>query len=78
MTKNDLVLLLESSSPLDYPTQTPLVSFISLCALLEVGFILPLENLSLTDIDHVRSMKSSVYPTSKRGGITGQSESKTC
>ena len=36
MTKNDLVSLLESSSLLDFPIQTPLVSFISLCALHEV------------------------------------------
>ena len=76
--KDDLVSLLESSSPLDYPIHTPLVSFISQCTLHEAGLILSLRTLTLTYIDHVISMKSSVYPTLKRGGITGQSETKTC
>ena len=78
MTENDLVSLLESSSPPDYPIQTPSVSFISSCALHESGLILSLETLTLTDKYHVRFMKFSVYPTPKRGGITGQSETKTC
>ena len=51
--KNDLVSLLKSSSPLDYPIKTPLVSFISL------SFIL-WGTSTLTDIDHVSIMKSSV------------------
>ena len=50
----------ESSSPLDYPILTPFVSFISLCALFEVGRIHSLGTLTLTDIDHVSIMKSSV------------------
>ena len=68
----------ESSSPPNYPIQTPLVSLISLCALLKDGIILSLGTLTLIDIDHVISMKSSVYPTPKRGGITGQSDPITC
>ena len=74
MIKNDLVSLLRSISPLDYPILTPLVSFISLCAFVEVGLILSLGTLTLTDIDHVRIMKSSVFPTPKRGGITDKSD----
>ena len=76
MIKNDLVSLLKSSSPLDYPILTPLVSFISLCASFKVGLIHSLGTLTLTDIDHVRHMKSTVSPTPKIGGITGQSEPK--
>ena len=57
MIKNDLVSLLKSSSPLDYPILTPLVSFISLYALLEADLILSLGTLTLTDIDHVSIMK---------------------
>ena len=68
----------ESSSPLDYPILTPLVSFISLCASFEAGLIHSLGTLTLTNIDHVSIMKSSVFPTPKRGGITGQSDSITC
>ena len=70
MTKNNLVSLLKSSSPLDYPILTPLVSFISLYASFEVVLIHSLGTLTLTDIDHVSIMKSSVCPTPKRGGIT--------
>ena len=70
MTKNDLISLLESNSPLDYPILTPLVSFVSLSALFEVGSS---ETLNFTDIDHVSIMKSNVYPTVKRGGITVKS-----
>ena len=77
-TKNDLVLLHKYSSPLDYPTQTALISFILQCTLNEVGLILSLGNLRLTNIYHVRIMKSSVHPKLKRGGITCQSETKTC
>ena len=76
MTKNDLMSLLESNSPLDYPILTPLVSFVSLCASFEAGLIHSLGTLTLTDIDHVSIMKSSVSLTLKRGGITGQSDPK--
>ena len=68
--------LLESSSPLDYPILTPLVSFIYLYDSFEAGLIHPLGTLTLTDIYHVSIMKSSVSPTPKRGGITGQSDAK--
>ena len=68
----------ESSSPIDYRILTPLVSFISLCDSFEAGLIDSLGTLTLTDIDHVSIMKSSVFPTLKRGGITGQSDSMTC
>ena len=57
MIKNGLVSLLKSISPLDYPILTPLVSFISLCASVEVGLIYYLGTLTLTDIDHVSIMK---------------------
>ena len=76
MTKNDLMLLLESNSPLDYPIITPLVSFISLCASFESDLIHSLGTLTLIDIDHVIIIKSSVSTTRKRGGITGQSHPK--
>ena len=76
MIKNDLVSLIRASSPLDYPILTPFVSFISLCTSLEAGLIHSWVTLTLTDIDHVRIMKSSVSPTSKRGGITSQSYPK--
>ena len=76
MISNNLMSLPESSSPLDYPILTPFVSFISLCASFEVGLILSLGTLTLTDIDHVSIIKSSVSPTPKRGGITGQSDPK--
>ena len=66
----------ESSSPLDYPIITPSVSFISLYDSFEAGLIHSLGTLTLTDIDHVSIMKSSVFPTPKRGGITGQSDPK--
>ena len=65
-----------SSSPVDYPTLTPLVSFISLCASFEAGLIHSLGTLTLTVIDHVSIMKYSVSPTPKRGGITSQSDPK--
>ena len=74
MTKNNLVSLLKSSSPLDYPILTALVSFISLCLFFEVFFILSLGTLTLADIDYVSIMKSSVFPTPKRRGITDQSD----
>ena len=60
MNKNDLLSLLESNSPLDKPILTPLVSFVSLCASFEAGLIHSLGTLTLTDIDHVSVMKSSV------------------
>ena len=60
MIKNDLVLLFESRSPLDYPILTPLVSLISLCALFEAGLILSLRTLTLTEIDCVSIIESSV------------------
>ena len=75
MIKNDLVSLLKSISPPDHTILTPLVSFISLCASFEVGLFHSLGTLTLTDIDHVSIIKSSVYPTLK-GGITGQSDPK--
>ena len=68
----------ESSSPLDYPILTPSVSFISLYDSFEADLIHSLETLSLIDIHYVKIMKSSVSPTPKRGGITGQSDSITC
>ena len=60
MTKNNLVSLPKSRSPLDYPILTHLVSLISLCAFVEADFIVSLGNLTLTNIDHVSIMKSSV------------------
>ena len=60
MTKNDLISLLESNSPLDYPILTPLVSFISLCASFEAGLIPSLGILTVTNIDYQSIMKSSV------------------
>ena len=60
MTKNDLVSLLKSRSPLDYSILTPLVSFNLLCAILEADLIPSLGTLTLTDIDDVGIMKSSV------------------
>ena len=74
MTKNDLMSLLESNSPFDYPILTPLVSFISLCASFKVGLIHSLGTLTLTNIDYASIMKSSVSPTPNRGVITGQSD----
>ena len=76
MDKNDLVLLLTSRSPRDYPILTPLVSFISLCASFKADLIHSQGTLTLTDIDHVSIMKSDDSPTPKRGGITGQSDPK--
>ena len=64
----------ESSSPLDNPILTPSVSFISLYDSFEVGLIHSLGTLTLTDIDHVSIMKSSVTPAPKRGVITCQSD----
>ena len=65
MIKNDLVKLIKSRSPLYYPILTPLVLFISLCASFEASLIHSLGTLTLTDIDHVSIMKSSVSPTPK-------------
>ena len=76
MTMNDLVSLLKSSSRIYFPILTPLVSFISLCASIEADLIHSLGTLTVTDIDHVSIMKSSVSPTSKRGAITGQCDLK--
>ena len=76
MTKNELMSLLESNSPFDYPNLTPLVSFISLCVSFEADLIHSLGTLTLTDIDHVSIKKYNVSPTPKRGGITGQSDPK--
>ena len=75
-TKNDLMSSLESNSPLDYPILTPFVSLVSLCASFKVGLIHSLVTLTLTNIDHVSIMKSSVSPTPKRDGITVQSDPK--
>ena len=52
--------LLEYNSPFDYPIVTPLVSFISLCASFEGGLIHSLGTVTLTHIDPVSIMKSSV------------------
>ena len=41
----------------------------------EEDLILSLGTLTLTIIDHVSIIKSSVFPTPKRGGITGKSDS---
>ena len=60
----------ESSSPLDYPILTPLISFISIYASFEDGLIHSLETLTLTEIDYVSIMKPTVSPTVKRGRIT--------
>ena len=77
MTKNDLMSLLESSTRLDYPILIPLVSFVTLCASFEAGLIHSLGSLTLTNIDQVSIIKSSVKkPTPKRGEITGQSDLK--
>ena len=76
MIKKDLVSLLKCSSPLDYPILTPLVSFILLCASFEAGLSYSWGTLTLTELDHVSIMKSSVCPTLERGGITGQSDPK--
>ena len=56
----------ESSSPLDYHILTPSVSFISLYDSLDADLIHSLRTLTLTDIDHVSIMKSSVSPTPKK------------
>ena len=61
-------------SPPDCHAQTPSVSFINYLSYFEADLIISLEILTLTDIDHVSIMKSSVCPTPKRGGITGQSD----
>ena len=76
MIRNNLISLAESSSPLDYPILTPSVSFISLYDPFEADLIHLLGTLTLTDIDHVRIMKSSVSPTQITGGITVQSDTK--
>ena len=75
MIKNKLVLLLKSSSPLNYPLITPLVSFISLCAFIQAGLILSFGTLTLKDIDQMSIMKSTIFSTPKRGVITGQRDS---
>ena len=66
MTKNDLISLLESNSPLDYLILTPLASFVSLCALFEGGLNHSLETLTLTDIDHVSILNSSVMKPQRK------------
>ena len=76
MTKNNLESLLMSRSPFNYHILTPLVSFIQLCASFKAGLIHSLGILTLTDIDHVSILKSSVCPKPKRGEITGQSDPK--
>ena len=65
MIKNELVSLLKAISHVDYPILTPSVSFISLYDSFEAGLIHSLGTLTLTDIDHVSIMKSSVSPTPK-------------
>ena len=78
MIRNNLMALPKSIPPLDYPILTPSVSFISLYDSFEAGLIHSLVTLTLTDIDHMSIMKSSVSPTPKRGGIIGQNDSITC
>ena len=55
----------ESRSPFDYPILTTSVLFISLNDSFEAGLLHSLGTLTLTDIDHVSIMKSSVSPTPK-------------
>ena len=76
MMKNDLVSLLKSSSPPNYPILTHLVLFISLCATFEAGFNHSWGTLTLTDIDDLRILKSSVSSTLKMGGITDKTDPK--
>ena len=57
----NLVSFLESTSPLDYPIQAPLVLCISLCTLLQDGLILSSGSLTFSEIDCVCSMKCTVY-----------------
>ena len=76
MIKNNLVSLIESISPLDYPILKPLVSFISLCASFEASLIHLFGALTLTDIGHVSIMKYSASVIMKRGGITSQTYPK--
>ena len=76
MIRNDLVSLLKSSSPLDYPILKAFVWFISLCVSFEADLIHSWGTLTLTDIDRASIMKFSVSPISKRGGITGKSYPK--
>ena len=75
MTKNDLMSLVESNSPLDYPILTPQVSFVSFCASFEASLIHSFGTLTI--IDHVSIIKYSVMkPHTKNGGITSQSYPK--
>ena len=76
MIKNDLVSLLKSISPLNHPILTPLISFILLCASFEAGLIHSLGILTLTNINHVSIMISSVFLTTKKDGIIGQIDPK--
>ena len=66
----------ESISPLDDPTLTPSVSFISLYHSFEASLINSLG--TLTDIDHVSIMKSIVSLTLKEVESPRQSDSITC
>ena len=66
MIKNDQELLLKSNTPIDHHILTPLVSFNSLCVSFDAGLIRSLDNLTLTDIDHLSIMKSSVSPTKEK------------
>ena len=76
MIKHELESLLKSSSPLDYPILTPLVSFISSCESFEASLIHSLGTLTLTNINHVSIMISSVFLTTKKDGIIGQIDPK--
>ena len=67
LKKTDLMSLLEYNLICDYPMLTPLLSFITLCALFEAGIVNSLGTLSLIDIVHVSIMKSSfMKPYSKK------------
>ena len=76
MINNDLVSLVKPKSPFDHPILKTLVSFISLCASFKADPIHSLGTLTLINIDHVSIMKSTVSPTTKRSGITIQSDPK--
>ena len=60
MTKNALMSLPQFNSPLDYHMLKPLVSLVALCASFEADLIHTFGTLTLTDIDHVSIMTSSV------------------
>ena len=60
MTKNNLISFLRSTWPLDYPILTPLVLLFLLCPSFKDNLIHSVGTLTLTDIDHMSIMNSSV------------------